>query len=184
MCSAVWILVQTHFLCYKLHTKCFSSSKICCTVRKCTDLYQMSLKSLGDALRSKLYPLVLSMWPRQNISHPRWLVTYIFFFLTLPVKLKLGVQTIARLLLVVTHLNQSNYLANQQQEFCRELCTQSNYVTNQRVGVRLYCTFQHRKEKCWAKTILLSQTNMFWLLSSNFLLFGRILRTGGAVLMK
>jgi hypothetical protein len=38
----------------------------------------------------------------------------IYFFLTLPIKLKLGLQIGGRLL-TATHLNQSNYLANQEQ---------------------------------------------------------------------
>jgi hypothetical protein len=52
------------------------------------------------------------MWPCKNISGIQVLV--INFFPTLPIKLKLGLQVGGRLLLA-THLDQSNYLANQKQ---------------------------------------------------------------------
>jgi hypothetical protein len=45
-------------------------------------------------------------------SHPKFIV--IFFSLTLPIKLKLALQISGRLL-VATYLDQSIYLANQQQ---------------------------------------------------------------------
>jgi hypothetical protein len=53
-----------------------------------------------------------SMWPWKNISHIQVLVTYCFP--TLPIKLKLGLQIGGRLLMA-THLDQWNYLANQKQ---------------------------------------------------------------------
>jgi hypothetical protein len=40
--------------------------------------------------------------------------SYLLFFPTSPIKLKLGLQIDARVL-ITTNLNQSNYLANQQQ---------------------------------------------------------------------
>ncbi len=52
------------------------------------------------------------MWPCKNISHIRVLVTNCFP--TPPIKLKLG-QRVEESLLIATHLDQSNYLANQNQ---------------------------------------------------------------------
>jgi hypothetical protein len=57
-------------------------------------------------------PPMLSMWPRKNISHIQVLVTN--FFPTQSIKLKLGLEVGGRLL-IATHLDQSNYLANQKQ---------------------------------------------------------------------
>jgi hypothetical protein len=59
----------------------------------------------------RAFPTVLSMWPYQNISHIQVLV--FSFFPTPPIKLKLGLQMSGRLL-IATHLDQSNYLPNQQ----------------------------------------------------------------------
>jgi hypothetical protein len=52
------------------------------------------------------------MWPCKNVAHIQVLVTY--FFPTTPMKLKLGIQLGGRLL-IATHFDQSNYLANQKQ---------------------------------------------------------------------
>jgi hypothetical protein len=52
------------------------------------------------------------MWPCKNISHITVLVTNCFP--TPPIKLKLG-QRVEERLLIATHLDQSNYLANQKQ---------------------------------------------------------------------
>jgi hypothetical protein len=52
--------------------------------------------------------------PKNNISHIQVLVTNIFFLPTPPIKLKLGLQVGARLL-IANHLDQSNYLPNQKQ---------------------------------------------------------------------
>jgi hypothetical protein len=73
---------------------------------------------------------------QKYFSHPSLVI---YFFPTTPMKLKLGLQ-------IATHLNQSN------------LCSQSA------ADVRLCCAFYQRQQtlqKCWAKTILLSQTDMF-----------------------
>ncbi len=81
-------------------------------------------------------------------------VIYFFFPIT-PIKLW------ARLLRA-THLDQSNYLANQQQV--------SGFVLH-------FYQPLHLAEKCGAKTIVQSQTGMFWLCSSNFLLHGNVSST-------
>jgi hypothetical protein len=57
-------------------------------------------------------PALLSMRSCKNISHFQVLVIYLFA--TLPIKLKLGLQISGRLLKAI-HLEQSNYLANQNQ---------------------------------------------------------------------
>jgi hypothetical protein len=57
-------------------------------------------------------PPMLSIWPCTNISHIRVLVTN--FFPTPPIKLKLWLEVGGRLV-IATHLDQSNYLANQKQ---------------------------------------------------------------------
>ncbi len=57
-------------------------------------------------------PAVLSIWPCKNISHIQ--VLGIYLLPTLSIQLKLGLQ-IGRRLLVATHLDESNYLANQKQ---------------------------------------------------------------------
>jgi hypothetical protein len=57
-------------------------------------------------------PALLSMQSCKNISHFQVLVIYLF--VTLPTKLKLGLQIGWRLLKAM-HLEQSNYLANQNQ---------------------------------------------------------------------
>ncbi len=57
-------------------------------------------------------PAGLGIWPWENISHIQVLLTY--FFPTPPISLKMGVQIGGRLL-IATHLDQSNYLANQKQ---------------------------------------------------------------------
>jgi hypothetical protein len=57
-------------------------------------------------------PKVLSMRPCKNISHIQGLVIY--FYPTPLIKLKLRLQTGGRLL-IATHLDQSNHLANQRQ---------------------------------------------------------------------
>jgi len=56
--------------------------------------------------------VVLSMWPCKNISYIQVLIIY--FFPTPPIKLKLGLRIGGRLL-IATHLDQSNYLTNQQE---------------------------------------------------------------------
>jgi hypothetical protein len=56
---------------------------------------------------------VLSMQTCKNLSHIQVLVIY--FIPTPPIKLKLELQTGGRLL-IATHLDQSNYPANQEQE--------------------------------------------------------------------
>jgi hypothetical protein len=63
-----------------------------------------------DSLRAS--PPTLSMWPCWKISHIQVLSSN--FFPTPPIKLKLGLQVNGRLL-IATHLDQSNYLANQKQ---------------------------------------------------------------------
>jgi hypothetical protein len=42
------------------------------------------------------------------------MISYLIFFSTLPIKLKLGLQKMG-ILLIANHLDQSNHLANQQQ---------------------------------------------------------------------
>jgi len=54
----------------------------------------------------------LSMWPYKSISHITVLLTNCFP--TPPIKLKLG-QRVEERLLIATHFDQSNYLANQKQ---------------------------------------------------------------------
>ncbi len=70
----------------------------------------------------------------------------LLFFPIPPIKLKVR-------LLRATHLDQSNYLANQQQV--------SGFVLPFYQPLRLV-------EKCWAKTIVQSQTGMFWLFFIQF----------------
>jgi len=53
-------------------------------------------------------------WACQNVSHVQLLVAN--FFPTPPIKLKLGLQVSGRLL-IATHLDESDYLANQKQWF-------------------------------------------------------------------
>ncbi len=67
-------------------------------------------------------------------------------FPTSPIKLKLGLH-ISWTLLTATHLDQSNYLANQQQQV---------------LGFALPFTSLHKMCKILGQTILLSQTRMFW----------------------
>ncbi len=98
-------------------------------------------------------------------SHPSLIV---YVFLTPPIKIKLGLQIGGRLL-IETHLDQSNTLANKQQ-VCQALLCLSPASAN--------------SAKCWAKTILLSQTGM---VSHFFIQFifckGHILNTGGVALL-
>ncbi len=70
-----------------------------------------SIRDIGMNMRA--YPAKY-VTLQQSFSHPS-LVIYFFpyFFPTLPMKLKLGLQ-IGVKLLITTHLDQSNYLANQQ----------------------------------------------------------------------
>ncbi len=78
------------------------------------------------------------------------------FFPTPPIKLKLGLQIGGRLL-IATHLDQSNFLANQQQVigFAVPVTSPSILCKNAR-----------------PKTILMSQTSMFWLFFIQFSLAG------------
>ncbi len=69
------------------------------------------LSTAGDAIRAS--PPTLSMRPCENMSHIQVLVDT-NFFPTPPIKVKLGVLVDGRLL-IATHLDQSNYLANQKQ---------------------------------------------------------------------
>jgi hypothetical protein len=78
---------------------------------------------------------------KQYFSH---LGLVIYFFPTSPIELKLGLQK----------MGESNP--------CRPIKPSSQSTA----GVRLCCAFrqlQHPVQKCWAKTVLLSQTGMFWL---------------------
>jgi len=78
---------------------------------------------------------------QKYFSHPSLVI---YSFPTTPIKLKLGLQISGRLQ-IATHLNQSN------------LSSQSA------ADVGLCCAFYQRQQtlqKCWAKTILLSQTDM------------------------
>ncbi len=77
------------------------------------------------------------------VSHPS-LVLYVFP--TPPIKLELGLQIGGRLL-IATHLNQSNYLANEHQLL-------PGFVVS-------FTSLSERCKKCWAETILLNQTGMF-----------------------
>jgi hypothetical protein len=76
---------------------------------------------------------------QKYFSHPS-LVIYIFP--TLPIKLKLGLQIGGRLL-IATHLDQPNYLGNQQQL------------------LDFAVPFTSLSKPCNNATILLSQTDMF-----------------------
>jgi hypothetical protein len=74
--------------------------------------------------------------------HPRLVI---YFFPTPPIKLKLGLQIGGRPL-IAAHLDQSNYLANQQQML--------GFVV-------LFTSLSKLCKKHWVKTILQSQTSMF-----------------------
>jgi hypothetical protein len=88
----------------------------------------------------------------------------LYFFPTPPIKLQLGLQIGGRLL-IATHLDQSNYLANQQQV----------------LGFAMPFTTLSTVYNCWAKTILLSQTSML-LTFLHLNLQGPILSTDGVAL--
>jgi hypothetical protein len=79
---------------------------------------------------------------QKHFSHPSLVI---YFFPTPPIKLKLGLQIGGRLL-IATHLDQSNFLANQQQVigFAVPVNSPSILCKNARL-----------------KTILMSQTSMF-----------------------
>ncbi len=94
---------------------------------------------------------VLSIWPCKNISHIQVLLRY--FLLTPPIQLEPRLQIGGRLL-IATHLDQWNYLPNQQQVLVR-LCWAFNAPL-------------HPEQQCWAKTILLSQTSIFSLFFVQF----------------
>ncbi len=57
------------------------------------------------------YQVVLNIGPTKIFSHQIWVI---YFFPTSPIKLKLRLQIGGRLI-IATHLDQSNYLANQRQ---------------------------------------------------------------------
>ncbi len=95
---------------------------------------------------------------QKNFSHPSLVI---YFFPTLPIKLKLGLQIGGRLL-IANHLDQSLWLANQKQG----AAVRSYLLHSSLAGVRLYCAYyqpQQTVRNCWARTILLSQTGMLWL---------------------
>ncbi len=106
---------------------------------------------------------------------------FIYLFIpTPPIKLKLGLQ-IGGSLLIANHLDQSLWLANQKQG----AAVGSYLLHSSLAGVRLCCAFyqpQQTVQKCWAKTILLSQTGMFWLFFIQFYLQGHMLSTAGDAL--
>ncbi len=102
---------------------------------------------------------VLSMWPCKNISHIQVLVTY--FLPTPPIKLKLGVQ-IGGETTIANHKDQSLWSASQEQG----AAVRSYLLHSSLPGVKLCDAFyqpQQTVQKCWAKTILLSQIDVFWL---------------------
>ncbi len=100
------------------------------------------------------------MTSQKCVSHPS-LVLYVFP--TPPIKLELGLQ-IGWRLLIATHLNQSNYRANEHQ-------LSPGFVVS-------FTSLSKLCKKCWAETILLNQTGMFWLFFIQFNLQGHILSTG------
>jgi hypothetical protein len=84
----------------------------------------------------------------------------IYFFPTLPIKLKMGLQVGGRLLI-------AKHLVNQKQG----AAVTSFLLHFPLAGVQLCCAFyqpQQSVRECWAKTILLSQTGMFWLFFIQF----------------
>ncbi len=121
---------------------------------------------------------VLSMWPCKNISHIQVLVTY--FRPTPPIKLKLGVQ-IGGETTIANHKDQSLWSASQEQG----PAVRSYLLHSSLPGVKLCDAFyqpQQTVQKCWAKTILLSNSTCFDFSSSGFDLQGHILSTGGVAL--
>jgi hypothetical protein len=83
-------------------------------------------------------------------SHPRLVI---YFFPTLPIKLKMGLQLGGSQLI-------AKHLVNQKQG----AAVTSFLLHVSLASVRLCCAFyqpQQSVQECWAKTILLSQTGMF-----------------------
>jgi len=115
---SVWMTVWRFYNCKVLKSDYNMVDQLCiflsipfgCHLELCL----CDVQGFLSALRAS--PAVLSMWPCKNISHIQVLVT--FFFPTPPIKLKLGLQT-GGSLLIATHLDQSNYLANQKQTINR-----------------------------------------------------------------
>jgi hypothetical protein len=93
------------------------------------------------------------------LSHPSLVI---YFFPTSAIKLKLALQIGGRLLLA-NHLDQSLWLANEKQG----VAVISYLPHSLPTGVRLCCAFyqtQQTLRKCRAKTILLNQRGILWLL--------------------
>ncbi len=131
----------------------------------CREILQVVQTTVRLCLVRRAAQSVLIMWPCRDISHIQ--VLFFYLFPTPPIKLKLGLH-IGQRLLIGTHLDQSNYLANQQQVLHALLC---------HVPTSAPCS------KCWAKTIFLSQTgNVVTFLHPIFFCKGHILSTGGAAL--
>jgi hypothetical protein len=109
-------------------------------------------------------PAMLNMWPCLELFLTSKFSYY--FFPSSPIKLKLALQIVGRLLIATP-------------PGPIKLCSQST------AGVRLCCAFyqpQQTVQKCWVKTILLSQTACFDFSSSNFNLQGHLLSAGGVAL--
>jgi len=104
LCAPQWCLLST-VLCANIVCTLCPEEKSCPTIVR---LFGEKKNTVTVRLRAS--PPTLSMWPCKNISHIQVLVTN--FFPTPPIKLKLGLQVGGRLL-ITTHLDQSNYLANQ-----------------------------------------------------------------------
>jgi hypothetical protein len=101
---------------------------------------------------------------QKYFSHPSF--SYLPFFPSPPIKLKPGLQKGGRLV-IATHLDQSNYLANQEQVLGFAVPFTS---------LSKLCKNAGPKPFCWAKLAC------FDFSSSNFYLQGHILSTGGVAL--
>jgi hypothetical protein len=94
-------------------------------------------------------PVMLSMWPCKKIS---WIQVWLFTFSNPTQKTKTGTANRWE----TTNSNPPGPI---------KLSSQST------AGVRFCCAFylpQHPVQKCWAKTVVLSQTSMFWLFFIQF----------------
>ncbi len=103
LCAPQWCLLST-VLCANI------VCTLCPEEKSCPTIVSLFEKKNTVTVRLRASPPTLSMWPCKNISHIQVLVTN--FFPTPPIKLKLGLQVGGRLL-ITTHLDQTNYLANQ-----------------------------------------------------------------------